>query len=542
MEIPTSLISELRDCIAKREIDRGLGILATCSRTIEQFDPCQPNASAFLGYLAQWVDIGFADASVVRKLLDRFPKRERERLALADFAHLRMAEGLVAMAEEDFEKAAVDFQTVLSFEGELSDRQLASIAQFWLARCHRRVARYQEALRHNAIAIRMALEQNLPLIAAVMQILEGWIAFQEGQSEEALKILGEAEALLRNTDDWVTLGNIQSAYGRIARRQGRYHQALEYFAEAIEQYKKRNPRHRNLARSLANIAFVQRLIALDLRTRMDRAAARRRKKPKGGLRPAATPRAADRRRLERLREEAFAHLVEAEDIYRHYDDHRGLGAVHVNRGLLFVDSGELERAKREADAAYQLGLEKQDFILRARARILGSGVEAAKFEEQLEEAEGRAHPAQVACDYAREAVELARHTENRRLLAKAYIALGTTLANEFFNDSGGAQKCCDDAAALLDGGGRDYVWSDLRKLRAMLVSAEGIDFTLREWSQGLVGDRTFQQIDEEFAGIVISKVWMREGRKVSRVAEKLSISPKKVRRVLRNMGLLRRGE
>jgi tetratricopeptide (TPR) repeat protein len=542
MEIPSSLIGELRECIAERRIDRGLGILEACSRTIEEFDPCEPNAAAFLGYLAQWVDIGFADANLVRRLLCRFPKQERERLPLADFAHVRMAEGLVAMAEEEFENAIVDFETVLSFEQELSDRQLAAIARFWLARCQRRGGRYQEALRHNAIAKHMALEQNLPRMAAVMQILEGWIAFQEGESEQAARILGEAEALLRHTDDWVTLGNIQSAYGRIARRQGRYHQALEYFAKAIEQYKKRNPRHRNLGRSLANIAFVQRLIALDLRTRMDRAAARRRKTPKGGLRPAAEHRAADRRRLERLREEAFAHLAEAEDIYRHYDDHRGAGAVHVNRGLLYLDSGELERAKREADAAYQLGTEKQDHILRARARVLGSAVEAAKFEEQLEESDDRAHPAQLAADYAREAVECARHTENRRLLAKAYLALGTTLANEFFNDSRGAQQCCESAAALLEGGGRDYVWADLQKLRAMVMSAEGIDFTLREWSQGLVGERTFQQIDEEFAGIVISKVWMREGRKVSRVAEKLSISPKKVRRVLRNMGLLKRGE
>jgi hypothetical protein len=179
--------------------------------------------------------------------------------------------------------------------------------------------------------------------------------------------------------------------------------------------------------------------------------------------------------------------------------------------------------------------------LRARARILGSAVEAAKFEEQLEESGDRAHPAQLAADYAREAVECARHTENRRLQAKACIALGTTLANEFFHDTRGAQQCCDDAAAVLDSGGNDYVWADLQKLRAMLLSTEGIDFTLREWSQGLVGERTFQQISEEFAGIVISKVWKREGRKVSRVAEKLSISPKKVRRVLRHMGLLRRG-
>jgi DNA-binding NtrC family response regulator len=59
---------------------------------------------------------------------------------------------------------------------------------------------------------------------------------------------------------------------------------------------------------------------------------------------------------------------------------------------------------------------------------------------------------------------------------------------------------------------------------------------LRAWSQGSVGDKTFQQITEQFAELIIPKVWEREGRKVSRVATRLSISPKKVRRILDRVG------
>jgi len=55
--------------------------------------------------------------------------------------------------------------------------------------------------------------------------------------------------------------------------------------------------------------------------------------------------------------------------------------------------------------------------------------------------------------------------------------------------------------------------------------------TLLAWSHGRVGDKTFQQLEEDFADIVIPKVWEQEGRKVSRVSKRLSISPKKVRRV-----------
>jgi DNA-binding NtrC family response regulator len=46
---------------------------------------------------------------------------------------------------------------------------------------------------------------------------------------------------------------------------------------------------------------------------------------------------------------------------------------------------------------------------------------------------------------------------------------------------------------------------------------------------------------EEFARIVIPKIWEREGRKISKVAEKLSISPKKVRRILHSAGVSDRG-
>jgi hypothetical protein len=75
-------------------------------------------------------------------------------------------------------------------------------------------------------------------------------------------------------------------------------------------------------------------------------------------------------------------------------------------------------------------------------------------------------------------------------------------------------------------------------LKSRILRATGVDQTLRAWSDGLTGNKSFQQITEEFAEIVIPKVWIREDRKISKVAEKLSISPKKVRRILRNAQLL----
>jgi hypothetical protein len=66
------------------------------------------------------------------------------------------------------------------------------------------------------------------------------------------------------------------------------------------------------------------------------------------------------------------------------------------------------------------------------------------------------------------------------------------------------------------------------------MGSAGIDETLRLWSTGQLGSKTFQQIQEEFAELVIPKVWLSVGRNVTLVSQKLGISPKKVRRILRN--------
>ena len=84
---------------------------------------------------------------------------------------------------------------------------------------------------------------------------------------------------------------------------------------------------------------------------------------------------------------------------------------------------------------------------------------------------------------------------------------------------------------------QDHIWEDLQTLKSKVVRGGHLDSTLQAWSQGVVGDRTFQQLTEDFADLIIPKIWDHEGRKVARVARRLSISPKKVRRVLARLGL-----
>jgi len=542
------LLRQLREDIAYRRLDSGMRCLEANRTLIGSLVPTRKSAGVLLGYLAQWVDIGFEGPQLIKRLLPRFPKDVRAALPLLDYLHVRMAEGLVAMAEEDFEQAKRHFAFVESVEEEVRDREMLAISNFWIGRCLRSQGRYDDALSYTVRARALAQELGYSKAAAVMQVLESWLAFQKGKLQEAARTLQEAVAALSETDDYVNRGNIQSAYGRIARREARYEQALQYFEKAMEEYARRNPRHPNMARSLLNMASAERLMGLQLRRKMDAAAASR--KAAGGREPGATADTAHamssdlasaRKRFAELREKAHEQLETAGAIYRGQGNHRGMGAVHILRGFLCLDSGELDIAGSEGAEAYRLGEPKADYVLMARARVLQCVVENAKFDEQIEEASGANVHAQLAHDFARDAVDFAKHTQNRRLLARAYVWQGMTFANDFFDNVEAARQCCDAAAALLRPQGPDYIWDDLQDLKARILRRGPVETVLREWSQGLVGDKTFQQITEDFAHIIIPKVWEREERKVSRVAARLSISPKKVRRVLRAAGLLSDG-
>jgi tetratricopeptide (TPR) repeat protein len=506
-----------------RRIGSGMARLDEYWEKAGQLDPKHPHAAGLLCYIAQWVDAGWRDIDVVQDGLCAFPKGRRIRLRMLDYAYVLMAEGMIWVGEENIERALTNFNLVLSLRAEIADPVVLALAHFWASRCSRKAGEYDNALHHAGEGYRYASEAGMTPMAAAMRVAESWLLFQKGRTKDALKLLEEAEGVLRETDDYITRGNIQSSYGRMYRREGSYDLALRHFSQAIEEYGKRDPDHRNLARSLANMGYVERLIALQLRKRIDAdAAQRRRSEPEV------------RRDYETVRGQALAHLDRASDIYKVHSNHRGAGTVFVNRGHLHLDSGDLHKADDEARLAYKLGEEKKDYILMARARLLECMVENTKLEEEIEDPAWVAH---LALEAAKEAVELARRTENRRLLSRALIWQGLTICSTSPASVDAARDLCEQAGALLKNEVQDHIWEDLQMLKAKVLRGGHLDSTLQAWSQGVVGDRSFQQLTEDFADLIIPKIWEHEGRKVARVSKRLSVSPKKVRRVLARLGL-----
>ncbi len=540
MVIEPKFVRDLGRALTLRHISDGIAVLNKAESALANMPPTHPHATEVLLLVAQWVDVGYQNHHLLDSLLEKFPLDCRRKLALEDFLRLRMAEGFRALSAEELDRAIDAFEFVLRAEREAPDDHLATLAHFWKGRAHRKKGEYETAL-HEMVAARELAQKNREsaMLAAVIQIHESWVLFQKGLRKEALRLLAHAEATLKNTDHYLALGNIESARGRIVRRSGEYMKALDHFDRAIAIYSSGDPNHRSLARTLVNSAYVKRLLALQLRKRIDAGARMpNRSLGDGEKGPGAKDATSLRTRYQQLCSEAMAQLRQARKIYALQGHSAGIGTVIVNSGSLHLDRGDIDRAAREALEAYRIGHEKDDHILMARARVLQAAAENAKVEEQLGEDVDTALHADHAKVFSEEALELARHTQNRRLLAGAYIARGTTAANEFFQDWDLARRCANEAANLMGAGENDHLADELAALKSRITQASGVNDTLRGWSDGVLGDKTFQQVTEEFAEIVIPRVWLREDRKISRVAQSLSISPKKVRRILRNAGLL----
>jgi tetratricopeptide (TPR) repeat protein len=524
MTLSRGLLDKLNASLMDRRIADGFQLLARAEKELEALQPKDPHAAAYLLCIAQWVDLGFRNVDYLNGIAARFIHVPRGRMPISDYLYLRMVDGHLAFLAEDSAQAISIFNFVLQTETTIMEPYLVVVAHFWKCRAHRKQGEYEPALLHIREAKRLAREMKALKLVAVTNIHESWLLFQRGERREAMRLLDLAESELKSTGHALSLGNIESARGRFVRRSGEYKRALAHFEKAVAIYSSAVPDHPNLARALVNAAYVKRLIALDLLHRSKSGKAR----------------GADHARYLEICQDALALLGRAGEIYSRNHHHTGTGSVLVNAGHLHLDSGDIDRAEGEAAKAYRLGEERQDHILMARSRILQATVQNERVEEQVGESADLSLHGHLARTYSEDAIALAKLTQNNRLLAGAYIARSSVAANEFFEDWETAKTFAALAGELLGKDDLDHLSKELIVLKARIIRATGVDELLRAWSEGITGEKTFQEVTEEFAELVIPKVWVREGRKVSRVAERLSISPKKVRRILANVDLLKR--
>ena len=514
------LVSQLEAALFQREIATGFRLLdAAFPETAEPVAGASVSIALLL-CAAQWVDLGYRNLAFLDALEAACVQGDPATLPLLEYLKLRLVQGYRGLATERLEDAIESLAMALRIgEGLLGD-YLLFLANFWKGRAHRKLGEYEQATSNFAAARLSAERAGAPKLVAVTKIHESWLAFQSGKRQHAFDLLTEAETELLPTGHSLSLGNIESARGRFVRRSGDYAGALRHFEAAMRLYSVGCPNHPNMARALVNAAYVKRLMALELQPRDGQAS--------GSVHA----------RSLRMSREALSLLEQAGQIYALHLQQTGGGSVLVNASHIHLECGDIDQAAREAERAFALAEQKGDQILMARARAVQSAVELARSEEQLGDEPNVGLHAHAAVDHAEAAIALARQTQNKRLLCESLLARGLVAASDFFQDWELAKELVSKAAALLSHDDRDHLFQQLGALKARLAGATHIDATLRAWCDGHVGEKTFQQVQEEFAELVIPKVWLRSGKNISLVAKNLSISPKKVRRILRSTNKL----
>jgi tetratricopeptide (TPR) repeat protein len=521
MALSVQFLNRLNDALMRRNIAAGFKLLDSI-RHWDNLSASDPLVTSLLVEVAQWVSLGYRDYPFFERLMVRFSKVDRKLLPFESYVRLRFAEGQLAFFADDLASTVSIFNFILQVEEGILPPQLVMVAHYWKARAHRRRNEYDAALFHTLAAKSLATELDLPKYVATTKIQESRMLFSQGHRKDLFRILDEAEEELRSTDDALNLGDIELSRGRFVRRLGDYPKALRHFERAIEIYSARIPGRVNVARALVNAAYVKRLIALDLKRRQSSGRAL----------------AADNARFLEVCREALALLERASEIYARLRHQPGTGSVLVNSGYLHLDIGDIDQAENDAAQAYTLGQQKGDDALLARARILQATIQNDRAEEQLGDPEEVTTCAYNAQSYAEEAIILAKRTDNVRILAGAYVVRGFIAASDFFADWEKAMYFATLTGDLLGKDDLDHLSKQLALLKTKILHATSINETLRGWSEGVTGEKSFQQITEEFAELVIPKVWEKQDRKIARVVEVLCISAKKVRRILKNRGFL----
>ncbi|HKY42560.1 MAG TPA: hypothetical protein VJM50_05665 [Pyrinomonadaceae bacterium] len=517
------IVPELAEAVTKREISRALTIVDKHINQLQTVPLLQVGAIHLLAYCAWSIDYYGPHFDPVKEAVARFRRIPRKELTLSGLVLLNITEGLVLFHQEQYREAAVLFRQAQKDADRSEDAELMTVTRYYLGRVLWKLRIYNRSLEYIRDAISRDLASKNHARVAAMELVEGWLLFLKGEIRSSQRVLDRARARLGSRSDaWIDLGNILSFQGRLYRESGPeyYLKALDCFAEAIEAYRKHDPGHRNVARARINSAFVYRLISRDL----------------GDL-PGKEDRGQRAAEVQRLQKKAFDEIEEALTIYR-FAKSRHLGALsrlHSIVALLYFDRCEFDKSSDAAEEAYNYANERGDKLGMANARIIQAKL-------ALDSDLKGYVDAHTALSFAGEAIECASQTENRRVLARAYLRKAEVVLALPERDPFKAQQCLIKARKCLVLEDRDYLSSILgrveREIEAVSEQRQRPDslvtyLTVERVRQDIAAGCSLAEISEAHEERVIRFVYSQFcGGNITKAAAQLKTGARKVRRAI----------
>ena len=566
-------------CIDTRQIQKGICLISELiERAKAVTDPVPNGMDRLIANAALWMDTGWGG-------LDGFRAAQRlaSRGSTGTPVHLAcryLAWAMYEFSREEVEKAARYFQRALEIfedEHDFSAHEFyENLCHFYLARCERRRGKYRAAIDLMQRAMDLADQRGAVGLWAVMGYNMSRMLLQCGD-RKAFQLLEQCRTILEPTDDGTAKAAINSILGRAARREGHYHEAVEFASNAIKLYQPYHPCHSSAARYHVDLAAAQRLLARrragellrldsekrcvvdverEVRRRMaavrNRVGASAAKLDVWGLKnlesifnESATreisfrfeqQREMVKREIATLRKGVAENLKAAQAIYDILASEKGHGLVAVYAGFLAIDEGNWELALQCARDAVQSGVQTRNPVLKLRAHVMWSiGAKACSDDDvSLPDFDYLA-----ARHHAEQGIAIGPEASHNRLLARAHIALADVLASPPFQKIDEARKHCRMAEKLFEAGDRDWVTESLIDVRRKIQYSGSSEWRelKREIDDGLAKGAPMKDVIENFRAYVVVRVWREEDGKIERVKNRLHMNDQEIRAILQEHGL-----
>jgi hypothetical protein len=163
-----------------------------------------------LACLVEWAQPGSSLVEALAELESRFPEAHRGRLPLVDYLFLRFSGAVLNFLRGLPDRSDLAFVITVA-SGGCAGNDLLLLAHLRKADMERKKGALEPALSHAKLAEKLALQSGYPALAAKSQALHALILLDSGLPNP-VELLGQAEAALAASDDWLWLGRIQKRF------------------------------------------------------------------------------------------------------------------------------------------------------------------------------------------------------------------------------------------------------------------------------------------------------------------------------------------
>jgi len=449
----------------------------------------------FLDCAARLLDREPSLLDEIRHLLNRLAQpKVLAKTNRQDSAHLDLAEGVLAFREGRLKEALDLFDLARQNADRVQHEELMLTTRYYLTKAHYKSDRNREALQIARSSRERIPKPKFPKTAALISMLEAWMVFLCGDVTEARKILRIAESALWGSD-YIENANLLSFKARIARKIGHFNESVELEQEAIDQFPS-HVKHPTLTRCHAQKAFSLLLQAASLHRQgvphFDREV---------GI----------------LRQQAYESIMAAHpESYRYQEaNHRGMGRVHYVFAYYYHDLGEMTKALAELGKALFVARKFSDRALEINSMILQTRCAGT-----------------VSVEQAKQILDYADRTDNRRLKIRSRICLGTAFIRDKYRNLSAAQTLLGEARIAMLDSDQDYLRIELDELEQALRATRADDDRLLEITRTLANERKLDEIITMVEESVVGAVWLSCGQVTIKTAAALGTTRRRVRRIL----------